>query len=205
MRNYIINFTYHNFNLIVLFFMHMRTHVWLVVSIMDREVSVNLLKEANLKPPKHSTSHVWKYFGFRHEGGVINDPTHVIYFHACLSQNLPVDHRSVFVFFFDGLFVSVLCAVAGCSSVLKYCGNTTNLASHLKTQHSSERLFSTAGDIISAEKSRLDPDNLAMLCFLAENLQRTSLFWCNFTIKNLDNKQLIKQSWVLDNLTSTNH
>ena len=34
----------------------------------------------------------------------------------------------------------------------------------------SERLFSTAGDIINAKRACLDPENVSMLCFLAENL-----------------------------------
>ena len=33
-----------------------------------------------------------------------------------------------------------------------------------------ERLFSTAGDIITNKRARLDPENASMLCFLAENL-----------------------------------
>ena len=37
----------------------------------------NLLEAANLKPPKHGTSAVWRYFGFRHDGGVITDNTRV--------------------------------------------------------------------------------------------------------------------------------
>ena len=38
------------------------------------------------------------------------------------------------------------------------------------TSTPSERLFSTAGDIINAKRARLDPENVSMLCFLAENL-----------------------------------
>lgn len=38
------------------------------------------------------------------------------------------------------------------------------------TSTPSERLFSTAGDIINAKRASLDPDNASMLCFLAENL-----------------------------------
>ena len=91
MRDYIINFTYRDCKLIVLFFVHVHTRVSLVVLIIDSKVSMNLLEEANLKPPKHSTSHVWKYFGFQHEDGVVKDPTHVSYFHSRLSQKLPVD------------------------------------------------------------------------------------------------------------------
>ena len=34
----------------------------------------------------------------------------------------------------------------------------------------SERLFSTAGNIVSAKRSCLDADNVAMLCFLHDNL-----------------------------------
>ncbi len=34
----------------------------------------------------------------------------------------------------------------------------------------SERLFSTAGNIVSANRSCLDADNVAMLCFLHDNL-----------------------------------
>ena len=30
-------------------------------------------------------------------------------------------------------YLQMICAVGGCRAVLKYCGNTTNLASHLKS------------------------------------------------------------------------
>ena len=39
-------------------------------------IEINLLKEANLIPPKHCSSIVWKFFGFKQEG-VIKDPCHV--------------------------------------------------------------------------------------------------------------------------------
>ena len=39
------------------------------------------------------------------------------------------------------------------------------------TSTPAERLFSTAGNIISSKRANLDPDNASMLCFLAENLQ----------------------------------
>ena len=38
------------------------------------------------------------------------------------------------------------------------------------TSTPSERLFSTAGHIINTKRACLDPDNVDMLCFLAENL-----------------------------------
>lgn len=37
----------------------------------------NYLKDTNLLPPKHATSRVWKFFGFRHEDGMISDYSHV--------------------------------------------------------------------------------------------------------------------------------
>ena len=46
------------------------------------ENETDLLKACNLKPSKHGTSSVWKYFGFRHNDGVITDNTHV----SCLLQ-----------------------------------------------------------------------------------------------------------------------
>ena len=39
------------------------------------------------------------------------------------------------------------------------------------TSTPAERLFSTAGNIISSKRANLDPHNASMLCFLAENLQ----------------------------------
>ena len=79
----------------------------------------------------------------------------------------------------------------------KYCGNTTNLAAHLKSQHlqeylkagfssavtcekvtmhtcyystPSEQLFSKVGNIINTKHTVLDSENASMLCFFAENL-----------------------------------
>lgn len=53
---------------------------------------VNYLEEANLKPPKHATSSVWKYFGFRHEDGIIKDHSHVSYCHPA-SNHLLIMHK----------------------------------------------------------------------------------------------------------------
>ena len=49
----------------------------LVVRLYVLEMDVNYLRDANLLPPKHSTSKVWKFFGFRHEDGVITDHSDV--------------------------------------------------------------------------------------------------------------------------------
>ena len=48
-----------------------------VVGLYILEMDVNYLRDANLLSPKHSTSKVWKFFGFRHEDGVITDQSHV--------------------------------------------------------------------------------------------------------------------------------
>ncbi|XP_062511236.1 E3 SUMO-protein ligase ZBED1-like [Corticium candelabrum] len=65
----------------------------------------NYLKEAGLLPPRQCSSEVWRYFGFRGENGKIEDPKHVV------------------------------CTINKCGAVLKYCGNTTNLAAHMKSRH----------------------------------------------------------------------
>ena len=49
----------------------------LVVGLYILEMDVNYLRDVNLLSPKHSTSKVWKFFGFRHEDGVITDQSHV--------------------------------------------------------------------------------------------------------------------------------
>ena len=41
------------------------------------ECDVNYMKDADLLPLKHSTSKVWKFFRFKHEGGVITDHSYV--------------------------------------------------------------------------------------------------------------------------------
>ncbi len=41
------------------------------------EGDVNYLNDADLLPPKQSSSKVWKFFGFSHEGGVTTDHSHV--------------------------------------------------------------------------------------------------------------------------------
>ena len=40
-------------------------------------IQIDLLKEANLIPPKHCSSIVCKFFGFKQEESVIKDPCHV--------------------------------------------------------------------------------------------------------------------------------
>ena len=40
---------------------------------------VDLVKEANLLPPKHGSSLAWKFFGFKQEDGVVKDHSHVSY------------------------------------------------------------------------------------------------------------------------------
>ena len=45
-------------------------------------------------------------------------------------------------------YLQVICAVGGCRAVLKYCGNTTNLASHLKSQHLQEFLRAGFGSVV---------------------------------------------------------
>ena len=45
-------------------------------------------------------------------------------------------HSSPYTYIFDCNNLQVICAVGHCGAVLKYCGNKTNLASHLKShQH----------------------------------------------------------------------
>ena len=41
------------------------------------ECDGNLVQAVNLLPLKNSISKVWKFFGFRHESGVIMDHSHV--------------------------------------------------------------------------------------------------------------------------------
>ena len=48
-----------------------------IVGDKDVDAANNLLEAANLRPPKHGTSAVWRYFGFQNDGGVITDDTHV--------------------------------------------------------------------------------------------------------------------------------
>ena len=38
---------------------------------------VNLVKDANLMTPKQCSSLAWKFFGFKHEDGVVKDHTYV--------------------------------------------------------------------------------------------------------------------------------
>ena len=54
---------------------HIANLLFCAVENADEDV-VNLLEEANLKPPKQFTSHVWKHFGFRHEDSVIKESIH---------------------------------------------------------------------------------------------------------------------------------
>ena len=49
----------------------------LAVGLYVLEMDMNYLRDANLLPPKHSTSKVWKFFGFRHEDEVITNQSHV--------------------------------------------------------------------------------------------------------------------------------
>ena len=41
------------------------------------EVCDHLVKETGFVPPKNSSSLVWKFFGFKHEEGVVKDHSHV--------------------------------------------------------------------------------------------------------------------------------
>ena len=40
---------------------------------MENSIEKDYLKDEGLVAPKHSTSQVWRYFGFCHEQGTIND------------------------------------------------------------------------------------------------------------------------------------
>ena len=42
----------------------------------------------------------------------------------------------------------MICAVGRCGAVLKYCGNTTNLASHLKSHHLQEWMKAGFGSVV---------------------------------------------------------
>ena len=42
----------------------------------------------------------------------------------------------------------MICAVGRCGVALKYCGNPTNFASHLKSQHLQERLKAGFGSVV---------------------------------------------------------
>ena len=39
--------------------------------------TIDLLQESGLLPPKHASSLVWSYFGFKNNGGSISDHSHV--------------------------------------------------------------------------------------------------------------------------------
>lgn len=50
----------------------------------EKEVAgTNFLIKAGLLPPKHGSSEVWQYFGFRGKDGKIEDPKHVSTKSAC--------------------------------------------------------------------------------------------------------------------------
>lgn len=65
----------------------------------------DLLKLANLLPLSNASSEVWKFYGFKNDGGKIVDGD------------------------------KVYCVICEPHRQLKYCGNTTNLFSHLKNKH----------------------------------------------------------------------
>ena len=90
----------------------------------------NCLKNANLLSPKHSTSKVWRFFGFQHNDGVITDHNHVSSFGHCNFN--PLCYAALL-----SPASQVVCAITKCLTTLKYmyCKNTTNHASHLKLQH----------------------------------------------------------------------
>ena len=59
-----------------------------------------------------------------------------------LTLNFYYDNQNVYntgfpdkLILYINIYIQVVCAVGECRAVLKYCGNTTNLASHLRTQH----------------------------------------------------------------------
>ena len=63
-------------------------------------------------------------------------------------------------------YLQVICAVGGCRAVLKYCGNTTNLASHLKSQHLQEFLQAGFGSVVKKPEAVQHKQYHAIILFM---------------------------------------
>ena len=73
-------------------------------------------------------------------------------------------------------YLQVICAVGGCRAVLKYCGNTTNLASHLKSQHLQEFLQAGFGSVVKKPEAVQHKQYHAIIIIVHETLFYTCIY-----------------------------
>ena len=76
------------------------------------------------------------------------------------------------------------CIVINFNWLIKsFCNKSSSVLPEQSTSVASERVFSTSGDILSAERSCLDEDALDAMIFLKKNATGTSVFYIWFWMK----------------------